>query len=81
MNVSASVSAGTNDLFFDSLVDGYVKKNLRFVRRDWLASELDAKLREAGKRFVLLTAESGAGKSAFLAQLAHDHDDWLRYFT
>jgi len=31
-------------------------------------------------RFVLLTAEPGAGKTAFMAQLAGDHPAWLRYF-
>lgn len=71
---------GADDLFFDTLVQGYVDKNPRFVRRDWLAQQLDEKLREPGKRFVLLTAEPGAGKSVFMAQLAHDHPDWLRYF-
>ena len=33
--------------------------------------------RRAGKQFVLLTAEPGAGKSAFIAQLAHDYPEWL----
>ncbi|MGE5322017.1 MAG: hypothetical protein ACM3SW_04110 [Actinomycetota bacterium] len=69
-----------NDLFFDGLVRGYVEENRRFVRRDWLAEELDRRLAEAGSRFVLLTAEPGGGKSAFMAQLAHDHPEWLRYF-
>ena len=70
-----------NQLFFDAFVRGYVEQNpRRFVRRDWLAEELDGKLHEPGKRFVLLTAEPGAGKSAFMAQLARDHPDWLRYF-
>jgi hypothetical protein len=69
-----------DDLFFAGLVRGYVEQNRRFVRRDWLAAQLDEKLREPGKRFVLLTAEPGAGKSVFMAQLAHDHPDWLRYF-
>lgn len=73
------VSAYDN-LFFDTLVQGYVKKNPRFLRREWLAKQLDEKLREQGKQFVLLTAEPGAGKSVFMAQLAHDHPDWLRYF-
>ncbi len=70
----------TEDLFFTSLVHRYVEENPRFLRRDWLAKQLDEKLQESGKRFVLLTAEPGAGKSAFMAQLAHDHSDWLRYF-
>ena len=34
---------------------------------------------DPGCRFVLLTAEPGAGKSGFLAQLADDHPDWPRY--
>jgi hypothetical protein len=33
-----------------------------------------------GSKIYLLTAEPGAGKSAFVAQLASDHPDWLRYF-
>jgi hypothetical protein len=70
----------SDDLFFGTLVRSYVEENARFVRRDWLAKELDAKLGESGKRFVLLTAEPGAGKSVFMAQLAHDHPEWLRYF-
>lgn len=70
----------SDDLFFDLLVRGYVEDNRRFVRRDWLAQRLDTKLAEPAKRFVLLTAEPGAGKSVFMAQLAHDHPEWLRYF-
>src|SRR4029450_2785569 len=69
-----------NDLFFSALVRGDVEDNPRFLRREWLGKELDRKLREAGCRFALLTAEPGAGKSVFMAQLAHDHADWLRYF-
>jgi archaellum biogenesis ATPase FlaH len=69
-----------NDLFFSALVRGDVEDNPRFLRREWLAKELDRKLREAGCRFALLTAEPGAGKSVFMAQLAHDHPEWLRYF-
>lgn len=57
----------SDDLFFDVLVRGYVEENLRFVRSDWLASQLDEKLSESGGRFILLTAEPGAGKSAFIA--------------
>jgi hypothetical protein len=68
-----------DNLFFDALVRGYVKENPRFLRRDWLAQALGEKLGKAG-RFVLLIAEPGAGKSVFMAQLAHDHPEWLRYF-
>lgn len=47
----------TDDLFFTSLVCRYVDKNPRFLRRDWLAKQLDEKLQEPGKQFVLLTAK------------------------
>src|SRR5208282_4292936 len=40
----------------------------------------DEKLRQPGKSFVLITAEPGAGKSTFLAQLSYDRPEWLRYF-
>jgi hypothetical protein len=75
-----SNARGAPDLFFGGLVRSYVEENPRFLRRDWLAAQLDENLREAGCRFVLLTAEPGAGKSVFMAQLAHDHPEWLRYF-
>lgn len=75
-----STAASSGDLFFNSLIQGYVEQNTRFVRRDWLAKQLDQKLAEPGKHFVLLAAAPGAGKSTFMAQLAHDHPDWLRYF-
>ena len=78
--MSALDVAESQDLFFNSLIEGYVKGNRRFLRRDWLAKELETKLAEPRHRFVLLTAEPGAGKSAFVAQLAHDHPEWLRYF-
>ena len=73
-------SSGGDDLFFDSIVESYMIFNRRFVRRDWLSADLDLKLAEADTRFVLILAEPGAGKSAFVAQLAHDHPTWLRYF-
>ena len=69
----------SGDLFFEPLVKGYLS-NPRFVRRDWLAMEIDHRLHTDGSRFVLLTAEPGFGKSAFMAQLAADHPDWPRYF-
>jgi hypothetical protein len=64
-----------DDLLFKALIEGYVTSP-RFIRRDWLAQEVEKKLHEPGCRFVLLTAEPGAGKSAFMAQLAHDHPKW-----
>jgi hypothetical protein len=79
---SSHPPAARGELFFDTLVSSYVdaNKNHRFLRREWLAQGLDRKLAEARHRFVLLSAEPGAGKSVFIAQLAHDHPEWLRYF-
>ena len=76
------LAARSEGLFFDTLVSGYVDvtKHPRFLRREWLAEGLDGKLAKGRHRFVLLTAEPGAGKSVFMAQLAHDHPEWLRYF-
>ena len=70
------------DLFFQEIVSSYVdpRHNPRFLRRDWLADEIDNLLKKSDKRFVLLTAEPGFGKSVFMTQLAHDHPEWLRYF-
>jgi hypothetical protein len=68
-----------DDLFFNSIIAPYVT-NPRFLRRDWLAAEVDERLKDRNSRFVLLTAEPGAGKSTFMAQLATDHPDWPRYF-
>ena len=73
-------STTQGDLFFELLVSSYVANNPRFLRRDWLAEEVNARMAEPGCRFVLLTAEPGAGKTAFMAQLADDHPNWLRYF-
>lgn len=67
------------DLFFSSMIQRYLD-NPRFVRREWLAAEITQHFADSLHPFVLLTAEPGFGKSAFLAQLADDHPNWLRYF-
>ena len=67
------------DLFYEDIIRAYVEAP-RFLRRDWLASELNARLARPDTRFVLLVAEPGAGKSSFVAQLANDQPDWLRFF-
>jgi putative protein kinase ArgK-like GTPase of G3E family len=77
----AMPNGNDDDLFFESVVREYVEENSRFLRREWLASALEGKLGEAGKRFILLTAEPGAGKSSIVSQLAHDRPNWLRYFA
>src|SRR5436309_1819481 len=73
------VGSSYEDLFFTETVRRYAE-NPRFLRRDWLAEEVAIRLRDPECRFVLLTAEPGAGKSTFVAQLARDHPDWPVYF-
>ncbi|MCZ7567057.1 MAG: ATP-binding protein [Ardenticatenaceae bacterium] len=72
-------SPRVDDLFFGAAIDTYLA-NPRFLQRDWLAADVEQRLNDPGCRFLLLTAEPGAGKSAFLAQLARDHPSWPRYF-
>jgi hypothetical protein len=60
----AELTSDSDNLFFDAMVRGYVDGNPRFVHRDCLAAQLHDKLKETSCRFVLLTAEPGAGKSA-----------------
>ena len=67
------------DLFYTEVVNRYVG-GARFLRRDWLEHKVEEALRLTDRRFVLVRGAPGAGKSAFLAQLAADHPDWLRYF-
>lgn len=66
-------------LFFEDLIASYVEQ-ARFRPRQWLEKRVQDLLNEPDCRYVLLTAEPGAGKTAFMAQLAHNHGDWLRYF-
>jgi tetratricopeptide (TPR) repeat protein len=65
-------------LFYEDLINSYLDD--RFVDRPWLADRLDAAIADPECRFVLLTAAPGAGKTAFLAWLAHMRPDQLRYF-
>jgi len=76
------LSSTKDDLFNLDLIRSYVDKDLnpRFVERHWLKRQVENKLANSDCRFVLLTAEPGAGKSAFMAWLAHQHPDWCRYF-
>src|SRR5688500_12306001 len=62
---------------FSELIDSYTAD---FVGRGWLVKQVDTLLADPGCRFVVLTGSAGAGKSAFMAQLATTHPQWLRYF-
>lgn len=71
-----------DDLFNLELIRSYVDKthNPRFVERHWLKQEVEKRLADPNCRFLLLTAEPGAGKSAFMAWLADCNPAWSRYF-
>ena len=83
MNLQTELPSG--DLFYESLVKPIVD-DARFVGRSWLAEQVKDALDQAQRRFVLLTAEPGAGKTAFMAWLTSESIDWLprclilRYF-
>ncbi len=82
MNTRSNLSSG--DLFYETLIRFYVGAP-HFVERSWLAQLVEKRLADPGCRFLLLTAEPGAGKTAFAAWLTHRHltrrhPDWLCYF-
>ena len=68
-----------SDLFNEALIKSYVDVP-RFVERAWLWQRVQAALDKPDCRFVLLTAEPGAGKSGFMAWVARNHPKWPRYF-
>jgi WD40 repeat protein len=68
-----------SELFFESVIRSYVD-GPRFVQRRWLVERFETALADPTCRFLLLTAEPGAGKTAFMAWLARQHPDWPRYF-
>jgi hypothetical protein len=70
----------TNDeLFYEALIRSYVDAP-GFVERSWLAAQVEAELADSSCRFLLLTAEPGAGKTVLTAWLADQHKSWPRYF-
>lgn len=75
----AQAQSTGEDLFYHELIRSYVQ-NPRFIARPWLANQIDEALTDPACRFLLLTAASGAGKTAFMAWLAHQHPTWPRYF-
>ena len=70
-----------DNLFFQPIVSSYTKpRNPRFIRRDTLAKKIRDAIDQENCRFVLLTGAPGTGKSTFMAQLAEENPNWLRYF-
>jgi hypothetical protein len=68
-----------DDLFSEAMIHDYVDTP-RFAERNWLWQRVQSALDQPQYRFVLLTAEPGAGKSAFTAWIARNHPNWHRYF-
>jgi len=62
---------------FSDLINGYTAD---FVGRGWLVARLERLMAEPDCRIVVLTGGPGVGKTAFLAHLAAEHPNWLRYF-
>jgi hypothetical protein len=67
------------DIFYGDLIRHYVESPY-FIDRKWLSSEVETYLNNREHRFLFLTAEPGAGKTAFMAGLADQHLHWPRYF-
>ena len=77
--MTTQTTTRNGDLFHEALIRSYIDSP-RFVQRTWLWQHVQAALNRPHCRFVLLTAEPGAGKTAFMAWLAGQHPDWPRYF-
>jgi hypothetical protein len=73
------IAAHETDLLYQSLIRSYVDAP-HFVQRSWLVERIEAELAEPYCRFLLLSANPGAGKTALMAWLARQHPDWPRYF-
>src|SRR5215471_16053771 len=77
--MSIEPSPPHEDLFYEELIRSYVETP-RFVARPWLAKQIEEALIDSSCRFFMLKASPGAGKTAFVAWLAHQHSSWPRYF-
>src|SRR5215470_9847364 len=68
------------DIFFESTINAHVLPEGRFVERRWILEQIAAFVADVSCRFVLLTGEPGAGKTALIAGLAQRSPQALRYF-
>jgi hypothetical protein len=73
------VIAPQRDLFSTEFIASLVDDR-RFVPRQWLVDRVQEHLDGNDARFVLLTGEPGAGKSAVMAHLARLHPEAPRCF-
>ena len=81
---SQTLKAGSDasfslDLFSSSLVSSYVDDR-RFVPRSWLVDRVTQAWSRDDASFVLVTGETGSGKSALMAHLARLHAEAPRHF-
>lgn len=65
--------------FFEDVVTAHTGSE--FVRRQWLESEIESALGARYCRYVLLTAEPGAGKTCLVAAMAAGDPHRPRYFA
>jgi hypothetical protein len=64
---------------FDDVVAAHTGPE--FVERRWLEDDIESALEDADCRYVLLTAEPGAGKTCLIAAMAHRRPERPRYFA
>ena len=69
----------TADLFNDEIIRKHVE-DTRFVERPWLVDTVESEAAANSCRFVIVTGESGAGKTVLTAALAAANRTWLHYF-
>src|SRR5580700_1460339 len=65
---------------FDELLINQLAGGSRRVDRAWLTDRGKVYLDDGQCRIVLLTGGPGTGKSAVMAHLAQERQDWPRYF-
>jgi hypothetical protein len=78
--LSADLPEPEEALFYQGIIRSLVAENPRHTRRPWLTRQVDRALEDPNCQFILITGDSGAGKSEFLAELAYERPDCLRYF-
>jgi hypothetical protein len=60
-----SMVESSKDLDFDELIQSYIDKNSRFIRREWLGLSVNQLLRESARDFVLITSPLRAHSSRY----------------
>src|SRR6516164_4382257 len=79
MNSTATLQRD-EDIYFENVIQHFVKNDSLFVERNWLTNRIKAAIDDPSSRFILVTGDPGIGKTTLLAELAHLYPDSLRYF-